>query len=144
MKRYARTLAALALLVLSATTAKAQYLSAPKPGFFWNPGEPGKGWALEVQDNLVFIASYTFQPTGNQSVFYTTLGTWDGINKRGHGRPARVHGRAMSQLRAVDVHFTQPGFDHLRVPHARQWHGCVPRAPDTGRALALQVWPRGT
>lgn len=82
MQRILHAIALAMFSLLLATSAHAQYLSAPKPGFFWNPAEPGKGWAIEVQDNLVFIASYTFQPSGIQSVFYTTIGTWDGINKR--------------------------------------------------------------
>jgi len=70
------------LLCTLCTGVNAQYLAPPPNGFFWNPAEPGKGWAVESQDNLIFIATYTFQPTGTQSVFYTTIGTWDGFNRR--------------------------------------------------------------
>ena len=79
-----RFLSIATLLVVSAS-AHAQLLAPPLSGFFWNPAEPGKGWALDVQDDLVFVAHYTFQPGSPASVFYTTVGRWDYVNRRFSG-----------------------------------------------------------
>lgn len=77
-----RKMLAVFLLLLCSFSAQAQLLAPPLSGFFWNPAEPGKGWALDVQDDLVFVAHYTFQPGSPASVFYTTVGRWDYVNRR--------------------------------------------------------------
>jgi len=84
MNAFSRFFAFVALLLVS-FGAQAQLLAPPLSGFFWNPAEPGKGWALEVQDDLVFVAHYTFQPGSPASVFYTTVGRWDYVNRRFSG-----------------------------------------------------------
>lgn len=80
-----RKMLAAFLLLLCSFGAQAQLLAPPLSGFFWNPAEPGKGWALDVQDDLVFVAHYTFQPGSPASVFYTTVGRWDYVNRRFSG-----------------------------------------------------------
>lgn len=80
-----RKILAAVLLLLCSFGTQAQLLAPPLSGFFWNPAEPGKGWALDVQDDLVFVAHYTFQPGSAASVFYTTVGRWDYVNRRFSG-----------------------------------------------------------
>jgi hypothetical protein len=67
-----RRVAALAILALGllARPAAAFY---PEPGFYWNSAESGSGYALELQDNFLFLSAYTYLPNG-QAVFYTSGG----------------------------------------------------------------------
>ena len=34
----------------------------PEPGFYWNSGESGSGYAIELQDNFLFLSAYTYLP----------------------------------------------------------------------------------
>ncbi|HQW64845.1 MAG TPA: hypothetical protein PLC02_13010 [Pseudomonadota bacterium] len=67
-----RRLAALAVLALGVFTRPAAAFF-PEPGFYWNTGESGTGYAIELQDNFLFLATYTYLPNG-QAVFYTSGG----------------------------------------------------------------------
>lgn len=67
-----RRLAALAILALGVFTRPAAAFF-PEPGFYWNTGESGTGYAIELQDNFLFLATYTYLPNG-QAVFYTSGG----------------------------------------------------------------------
>jgi hypothetical protein len=72
-----RSLFVIVLSALAGIAAAQQYNFPPSSGFWWNPAEPGRGWAIEVQDDVVFIAHYVYDQPGNP-VFLTTAGTWDG------------------------------------------------------------------
>lgn len=37
----------------------------PESGFWWNPNEPGSGYAIEIQDNYMFVAFYVYDESGN-------------------------------------------------------------------------------
>ena len=67
-----RRLAVLAVLALGVFTRPAAAFF-PEPGFYWNTGESGTGYAIELQDNFLFLATYTYLPNG-QAVFYTSGG----------------------------------------------------------------------
>lgn len=67
-----RRLAALALVALGAFARPAAAFY-PEPGFYWNSAESGSGWAIELQDNFLFLSAYTYLPNG-QAVFYTSGG----------------------------------------------------------------------
>ena len=69
MSRRLALFACLALGVL-ARPAAAFY---PEDGFYWNSGESGSGYAIELQDNFLFLSAYTYLPNG-QAVFYTSGG----------------------------------------------------------------------
>ena len=74
-----------ATLLLCLLGTRVEAFAPPERGIYWNPAESGKGWAIDVQDNLVFVAHFTFQPTGGASApatFYTTIGTWDYVGNR--------------------------------------------------------------
>ena len=45
----------------------------PENGWWWNPNESGRGFNLEVQDNLLFFASFAYDANGNPA-WYTAGG----------------------------------------------------------------------
>jgi len=45
----------------------------PENGWWWNPSESGRGFNLEVQDNLLFFASFAYDANGNPA-WYTAGG----------------------------------------------------------------------
>jgi hypothetical protein len=49
----------------------------PESGVWWNPAEPGTGVLLEIQDNFLFAAAYTYDSAGRPT-WYTTAGFLDG------------------------------------------------------------------
>ena len=51
----------LVLLVLSSSVLAEEY---PEDGWWWNPNEPGRGYLIERQDNVMFIASFHYSATG--------------------------------------------------------------------------------
>jgi hypothetical protein len=55
-----RRLAVLALLALGVFTRPAAAFF-PEPGFYWNTGESGTGYAIELQDNFLFLATYSYR-----------------------------------------------------------------------------------
>src|SRR5258706_3076957 len=42
----------------------------PENGWWWNPSESGRGFNLEVQDNVLFFASFAYDSAGNPA-WYT-------------------------------------------------------------------------
>lgn len=75
----------LALLVLGMTSfgpAAAQVLTqtfVPESGFYWNRDQPGRGYAIEVQDRLVFMTVYTYTEEANpalrEPLWFSVTGT---------------------------------------------------------------------
>jgi hypothetical protein len=47
--------------------------SAPETGWWWNGGESGRGFSLEVQGSTLFVAGYMYDAAGNP-VWYTSVG----------------------------------------------------------------------
>lgn len=46
------------------------YAIIPENGWWWNPSESGRGFNLEVQDNVLFFASFAYDQNGNPA-WYT-------------------------------------------------------------------------
>jgi hypothetical protein len=65
-----RTLLAVCLAALATLPARA---IIPENGWWWVSGESGSGFNLEVQDNLLFFASFGYDTSGNP-VWYTAGG----------------------------------------------------------------------
>ncbi len=66
-------------LALAATlflTAQVQAFT-PESGIWWNPNESGSGYAIEIQDNFLFVALYVYDVDGNPT-WYTAGTTLDG------------------------------------------------------------------
>ncbi|WP_154224247.1 hypothetical protein [Marinicella rhabdoformis] len=49
----------------------------PESGWWWNPSEPGTGYAIEIQDNMLFAAFYVYDEDGNP-LWYTAQKKLDG------------------------------------------------------------------
>jgi hypothetical protein len=48
----------------------------PESGFYWDPAVPGTGYAIEFQDDYMFLTAYTYGAAGT-AVFYTIQGLLD-------------------------------------------------------------------
>lgn len=51
----------------------------PETGFYWNSGQPGRGYAIEIQDRLVFMTLYTYTaeaaPSLREPLWFSAIGT---------------------------------------------------------------------
>ena len=74
-------IASVLLFCLLGTTQIFAQTAPPVDGIYWNPNENGRGYAVETQNQFVFIAIYDYAPDSS-SAFYTVQGTWDPINRR--------------------------------------------------------------
>ena len=74
MVRRIATFIASLVAVLASGNALALW---PDGGWYWNPGEPGRGVSIEVQDNKIFLAIYTYESNG-ASVYYYAAGDMTG------------------------------------------------------------------
>ena len=64
------------LLLLACATASAQS-APPVDGIYWDPAQNGRGYAIETQNDLVFVAIYDYDEDGFPS-FYVIQGAWNG------------------------------------------------------------------
>lgn len=65
--RIARFLAPL----LAALTSGHALAIWPDSGWYWNPSEPGRGVSIEVQDDKLFVAIYTYENNGSPVYYYS-------------------------------------------------------------------------
>ncbi|MDO3386859.1 hypothetical protein QWI17_13510 [Gilvimarinus sp. SDUM040013] len=78
----------LAIILLCSLAGAAQVSAdtfAPESGWWWNPNESGRGYSIEIQDNTVFLAAYTYeseQTAGvNKATWFVASGTLTGTNE---------------------------------------------------------------
>jgi hypothetical protein len=57
--------------------ASTAHAFTPETGFYWNPAEPGSGIAIEIQDNILFLAGYVYDTQGN-ATWVTSAGAIGG------------------------------------------------------------------
>lgn len=69
-----RLTALFALLLLGCSSARAY---TPESGVWWNPNEPGTGIFIEIQDNFLVAAAYTYDTVG-RAQWYTATGFMTG------------------------------------------------------------------
>jgi hypothetical protein len=62
------------LLSLAAFASADVHAIFPDSGWYWNPAESGRGVAIEVQDNKIFLAIYTYD-SGGAPIYYYSAGT---------------------------------------------------------------------
>jgi hypothetical protein len=77
----ARLIAVLAMALFAHAAGAQQGTAPPVDGIYWNAAQSGRGYAVETQDNLVFVAIYNFAENGD-AAFYFVQGTWDAVNRR--------------------------------------------------------------
>ena len=66
-----------ALLLLLACVSASAATAPPVDGIYWDPSESGRGYAVETQDDLMFVAIYNYDTDGSPS-FYVIQGGWNG------------------------------------------------------------------
>lgn len=75
-------LAFVLLLSILSTTYAASFSNLPEEGLWWNPNESGRGWSIEIQDNIIAVTHYVYD-TGARATFFTSAGPWDGLGFTG-------------------------------------------------------------
>jgi cytochrome c553 len=102
----------------------------PEPGIWWNPAEPGRGFAIDVQGTQLLLVAYLYDEDG-RAAWFTTNGTmptrfrfegdWyrfaDGQTLRGAFRPAR---RIDPPVARVAIDFDSPRAGTLTLPDGRR------------------------
>ena len=53
-------------------SSTAQPATNPETGWWWNPGESGRGFAVEVQNGTLFLAGYMYDNSGNPTWYVST------------------------------------------------------------------------
>jgi hypothetical protein len=71
----------LLLLLLCASPLVFAATAPPVDGIYWDPHQGGRGYAVETQDDLMFIAIYNYDNDGS-SAFYFIQGFWNGTAHR--------------------------------------------------------------
>ena len=65
-----RRFAARMLLPLLAFASASAHAILPDSGWYWNPSEGGRGVSIEVQDDKIFLAIYTYETSGVPVYYY--------------------------------------------------------------------------
>lgn len=64
-----RLLAALCLYVIAFAAQAAVLIGGPTRGLWWNPNEPGRGFNIEMQDDVMIVTSFVYAPGGAATWF---------------------------------------------------------------------------
>ncbi|MEY2953732.1 MAG: hypothetical protein RLZZ401_1819 [Pseudomonadota bacterium] len=110
------------------STARTSF--APETGWWWNPSEGGRGYAMEVQGNNIFIAGFMYDTAGSP-VWYlangalssssTYSGSWtqyqNGQSLTGSYRTPQV---ANSNVGALAIQFSSTSAATLTLPDGRR------------------------
>ena len=64
------------LLILLSLAFGSASAAIPEKGLWWNPNESGRGYGIDVQDDLLFVTYYGYDENG-KSTFFTSLGVMD-------------------------------------------------------------------
>lgn len=59
-----------ALLCLIAIASAPVQAYRPDSGWYWNPGESGRGVAIEVQDDKLFVSIFTYEANGSPTFYF--------------------------------------------------------------------------
>ena len=74
----------IALLLSCVWGFAAAQTAPPVDGIYWDPHQSGRGYAVETQDDLMFIAIYNYDTDGSPT-FYSVQGTWNPLTRRVDG-----------------------------------------------------------
>lgn len=93
LRRIAILLAVGLIGLTTAASVRAQVMAAPafapENGWWWNPDEPGQGFAIEAIGNDTLFASTLVYDTDGTPVWYVTEAKWNGVAFAGE---LQVHG----------------------------------------------------
>lgn len=65
------------IVAVIGSLASTAHAFTPESGFYWNPAEGGSGIAIEIQDNILFLAGYVYDTQGN-ATWVTSAGAIGG------------------------------------------------------------------
>ncbi|HET9484205.1 MAG TPA: c-type cytochrome [Xanthomonadales bacterium] len=110
-------------------TVQAPQADAPESGWWWNPAESGRGFALEFQGTNLFACGFMYDEAG-LPVWYLTAGematpqryegTWQRFaNGQAMGAPWRAPIVTDSDAGAVTISFTDPRNGTMTLPDGR-------------------------
>jgi alpha-tubulin suppressor-like RCC1 family protein len=102
----------------------------PQRGWWWNPNEPGRGFSLEIQNNVMLIAGYMYDTNGNP-IWYSSQGTMASSTtyqgnwvQFGYGQTLAGAFQAASvfnpNVGALTIQFSSPTAGTLTLPNGRQ------------------------
>jgi hypothetical protein len=112
-------------------SAAVQPVGTPEPGWWWAPNEGGRGYSIEIQGGVMYLAAYMYDAQGNP-VWYasgpanmtglmTYQGTWqqygNGQTLTGTWHPAQV---TNSNAGSVTIQFSSTTAAMLTFPDGRQ------------------------
>jgi len=80
---------AAALLLLLVSLPAAAF--TPESGWWWNPDESGRGFNIEIQDDVIVVSTYVYDEDGNP-VWYWSAGHLNGQGNRYTGTLDRFDG----------------------------------------------------
>jgi len=117
---------ALVALALLAPIAHASLAS----GYWWNPAEGGRGYTVEVQDSMVFIAAYMYDASGNPVWYASGPATLTGDNTYQGPLIEFTGGQTLTgsyqapsgtaSMGNITVQFTSPTSGMLTLPDGEQ------------------------
>jgi alpha-tubulin suppressor-like RCC1 family protein len=102
----------------------------PQAGYWWNPAEGGRGYTIEVQSNMAFIAAYMYDSSGN-AVWYAAgpaaltgnnayVGNWTTYTG-GQTLTGSYHApTGTANAGSLTVQFSSPTAATLTLPDGRQ------------------------
>jgi hypothetical protein len=100
-------------------------------GWWWSPEEPGRGFAIEIQGDTIFVAGYMYDGLGNP-LWYTSgpapmtnASTYQGTWQQYAGGPSLTSGPRQTQVfdanaGAVTIQFDSAASGTLTLPAGRQ------------------------
>ena len=111
-------------------SAATQPAGNPQTGWWWNSSEGGRGFAIEVQGNQMYLAGYMYDAAGNP-VWYLTYGamtgtsTYTGVWQQfGNGQTMNGAFKPSAVVNAnagsVTIQFSSPTAAMLTLPDGRQ------------------------
>lgn len=71
-----RLLALMFLLVSLASSATATTVGGPATGLWYNVQNPGRGYGIDIQGDLMIVTTYIYE-TGGDSIWYLSSGTYN-------------------------------------------------------------------
>ena len=101
----------------------------PESGWWWNPAESGRGFSIEIQGNVIFVAGYMYEDSG-KPIWYTASGTltsptrfsgrWERFRDgQGIGQPYRQPTTITPDAGSVLFNFLTPTTGQLTLPNGR-------------------------
>jgi hypothetical protein len=110
--------------------AAAPQANRPENGWWWNPGESGRGFFIEWQNGTVDIAGYMYDDAGNPLWYIAVYPTpdprafsgnwWQFANGQTLTGPLKPATRINDNVGPATIQFTSPTTATMTLPGGRQ------------------------